>query len=89
MMSNKIIKICSGLLLAIAIIISLTNKSLTNNKFMPIAITCLGIFNILDGVLEYRKRNYILGTFSFLVGIGMCMLTCSDIIRWQLEGSGL
>jgi len=84
MKSNKIIKISSGLLLLIAIIISLSNKSLINNKFMPIAIICLGIFNILDGAMEYRKKNYINGTCSFLIGIGMCLLTYYDIIRWQL-----
>jgi FtsH-binding integral membrane protein len=79
MNNNKVIKICIGLLLVIGLVMSIINKS-SNNKFLlPITLICLSIVGILNGVLEYKKKNNIFAIFSILASIVILFLVLSGI----------
>jgi hypothetical protein len=78
-MNNKIIQIIIALLLVIGVIVSIINKLSNHKLFLPISLVCLCIVGILNGVLEYKKKNYVFGISSILASIVIFLLVLSGI----------
>jgi predicted membrane protein len=76
---NKGLKISIGAILTLGLIMGIINKTSTNKFALPIILICLSIVGILNGILEYKKKNLVFAIFSLVISVVTLFMVLTGI----------